>query len=39
MQVDGEATARTLTTALGLVGVVPDPPLIDTGHGKGGTAR
>jgi hypothetical protein len=38
-QVDGPANARDLTAALALVGVVPDPPLVDSGRGKGGGAR
>jgi polyisoprenoid-binding protein YceI len=35
-QVDGEASAQTLTKALGMVGIVPDPPLKDaaSGHGR-----
>ncbi len=34
-QVDGEASAQTLTRALGMVGIVPDPPLKDAASGRG----
>jgi polyisoprenoid-binding protein YceI len=34
-QVDGEASAQTLTKALGMVGIVPDPPLKDAASGRG----
>ncbi len=34
-QVDGEATAQTLTKALGMVGIVPEPPLKDAASGRG----
>jgi polyisoprenoid-binding protein YceI len=34
-QVDGEASAQTLTKVLGMVGIVPDPPLKDAASGRG----
>jgi polyisoprenoid-binding protein YceI len=34
-QVDGESSSQTLTKALGMVGIVPDPSLKDAASGRG----